>query len=259
MAKLWSTGAKMMCFLNPTREAEAVALVSRFSDAYQGVTVQVLLCFYYFQSFIIHSVSFLFNGFRRLARTFWKRFRKVNLERQVVKKLTISKPFVTNACPTPSTFFLVNKLLPPRITIIRWRKYWQITSLIWQLKTEPIEIHLIQYEEHSKVSTSMRKKLGIWFLAEAVSLLSLLWSFYFGRVRRKQTSEAEILLSSALTLKVRDFFTFRMLESHTPAMEQLFVLFCLFFFSSTVTSPLCALAGSESQNNRFWNQYIFLS
>jgi hypothetical protein len=25
------------------------------------------------------------------------------------------------------------------------------------LKTEPIEIHLIQYEEHSKVSTSMRK------------------------------------------------------------------------------------------------------
>jgi hypothetical protein len=60
----------MMCFLNPTREAEAVALVSRFSDAYQGITVQVLLCFSYFQSFIIHSVSFLFNGFRRLARTF---------------------------------------------------------------------------------------------------------------------------------------------------------------------------------------------
>lgn len=157
MAKFWSTGAKMMCFLNPTREDEAVALVSRFSDAYQGITVQVLLCFYYFQSFIIHSVSFLFNGFRRLARTFWKRFRRVNLERQVVKKLTISKPFVISACPTPSTFFLVNKLLPPRITIIRWRKYWQITSLIWQLKTEPIEIHLIQHEEHSKVSTSMRK------------------------------------------------------------------------------------------------------
>jgi hypothetical protein len=33
-----------MCFLNPTREAEAVALVSRFSDAYQGVTVQVFSC-----------------------------------------------------------------------------------------------------------------------------------------------------------------------------------------------------------------------
>ena len=44
----------MMCFLNPTREAEAVALVSRFSDAYLGVTVQVLLYFYYFQNVITH-------------------------------------------------------------------------------------------------------------------------------------------------------------------------------------------------------------
>lgn len=31
----------MMCFLNPTRDAEAVSLVTRLSDTHQGVTVQV--------------------------------------------------------------------------------------------------------------------------------------------------------------------------------------------------------------------------
>jgi hypothetical protein len=44
-------------------------------------------------------------------------------------------------------------------------------------------------------------------------------------------------------------------ESHTPAMEQQFVF--VSFFLSTVTSPLCALAGSESQNNRFETNTFF--
>lgn len=38
----------MMCFLDPTREGEAVSLVTRFLDTLQGVTVQVLSfsCFF---------------------------------------------------------------------------------------------------------------------------------------------------------------------------------------------------------------------
>lgn len=36
-------GAKMMCFLNPTRDAEAVSLVTRLCDAHQGVTVQTCI------------------------------------------------------------------------------------------------------------------------------------------------------------------------------------------------------------------------
>jgi hypothetical protein len=40
----------MMYFLNPTREAEAVALVSRFSDTFQGVTVQVMSSFEHFKT-----------------------------------------------------------------------------------------------------------------------------------------------------------------------------------------------------------------
>jgi hypothetical protein len=75
-------------------------------------------------------------------------------------------------------------LLPPPITIMRWRRHWQITSLIWQLKTEPIENHLIQHEEHSSINSN-EKNLGIWSLAVTVSLLSLLWSFFFGEGKKE--------------------------------------------------------------------------
>lgn len=44
---IWWTGAKMMGFLNPDRQAEAVSLVTRLTDTHQGVTVEVILSIYF--------------------------------------------------------------------------------------------------------------------------------------------------------------------------------------------------------------------
>ena len=40
-------GARMMCFLDPAREEEAVAIVTRLTDDLQGVTPQVGFSYYH--------------------------------------------------------------------------------------------------------------------------------------------------------------------------------------------------------------------
>jgi hypothetical protein len=134
-------------------------------------------------------------------------------------------------------------LLPPPITIMRWRRHWQITSLIWQLKTEPIENHLIQHEEHSSINSN-EKNLGIWSLAVTVSLLSLLWSFFFGEGKKETIPQKrkKKLLSSAITLKVRGFFYIQKeCPNHVPQPwnNKLFLFCFISFFVNSNKSFVC--------------------
>ena len=125
---------------------------SRSSCAYFPVFIRLSGCngsgiVMFFFSFCFTSskrkfkIYFPYDKWRayRLARTFWRRYKTANLERKDTMQLTNLKPFVTNACPTPSIFFLVNPSPQPPIIITKLSNRWPTTSPTCRLKMEPIE------------------------------------------------------------------------------------------------------------------------
>ena len=124
---------------------------------------------------------------------------------------------------------------------------------------EPIENHLIQHEEHSSINSN-EKNLGIWSLAVTVSLLSLLWSFFFGEGKKETIPQKrKKIFVICYNTESSGFLLYSKNARITYPSHGTTNCFCfvLFLFLSTVTSPLCALAGSESQNNRFETNTFF--